>query len=49
MKAIGEKISKRKPTNSVLSCDDVLNDRNDCLADKNGENDEISYNFGTMQ
>ena len=35
------KISKRKSTKFILSFDDVLNDINDWLAEKNGENDEI--------
>ena len=34
-------MSKRKSPNSFLSFDDVLNDINDKLAEKNGENYEI--------
>ena len=37
-------MSKRNWTNSVLSFDDVLNDINYWLAEKNGENDEIGDN-----
>ena len=45
MKDARVEVLKRKPTNSVLSFDDVLNDINDWLAEKNGENDEIGDNF----
>ena len=48
MKDIGVKMSKRKPTNSVLSFEDVLNDMNDCLAEENGENDEIGDNIDEL-
>ena len=41
-------MSKRKPTNSVLSFDDVLNDINDQLAEENGENDEIGDNLDEL-
>ena len=41
VKGIVVRMAKRKPTNSVLSFDDVLNDVNDWLAEENGENDEI--------
>ena len=40
-------MSKRKSTNSVLSFD-VLNDINDWLADKNGENDETGDNLDEL-
>ena len=40
VKDIGVKMSK-KSTNSVLSFDDVLNNINDWLAEKNSENDKI--------
>ena len=45
VKDIGEKILKRKSTNSVLSFDDVLNNIIDWLAEENGENDEIGDNL----
>ena len=48
MKHIGVKISKRKLKNSVLSFGDVLNDINDWLAEKNGENDEIGDNLDEL-
>ena len=41
-------MSKRKSTNSVLSFD-VLNDINDWLADKNGENDETGDNLDELR
>ena len=41
-------MSKRKPTNSVLSFEDILNDINDCLAEENGENDEIGDNIDEL-
>ena len=41
-------MSKRKSTNSVLSFDDVLNDINDQLGEKNGENDQIGDNRDEM-
>ena len=44
MEDIGVKMAKRKLTNSFLSFDDVLNDINDWLPEKNGENDEIGDN-----
>ena len=40
VKDIGVKMSK-KSTNSVLSFDDVLNNINDWLAEKNSENNKI--------
>ena len=43
------KISKRKSPNSFLSFDDVLNDINDKLAEKNGENYEIGDNFDQLR
>ena len=41
VKNTGLKISKRKSTNFVLSFDDVYNNINDWLAEKNGENNGI--------
>ena len=43
------KISKRKSPNSFLSFDDVLNDINDKLAEKNGENYEIGDNLDQLR
>ena len=48
MKDIGGKMSKRKSENSILSFDNVLNYINDCLAEKNGENDEIGDNLNEL-
>ena len=42
------RMSKREPTNSVLSVDDVLNDINDWLTEENGENDETGDNLGEL-
>ena len=39
------KMSQRKPTNSILSFDDLLNDINDWLAEENGESNEIGDNL----
>ena len=41
-------MSKRKSTNSVLSFDDVLNDINDQLAERKGDNDEIGDNLDEL-
>ena len=41
-------MSKRKSTNSALAFDDVLNDRNDWLAEENRENDEIGDNLDEL-
>ena len=48
MKDIGVKLSKRKPINSILSLDDVLNDINDRLAEENVEKDETSDNLDEL-
>ena len=48
MKDIGGKMSKRKSENSILSFDNVLNYINDCLAEKNSENDEIGDNLNEL-
>ena len=48
MKDIRVKMPKSKPTNSVLSFDDVLNDVNDWLAEENGENDEIGDHLAKL-
>ena len=48
VKNIGVKILKRKPTNSVLSFHEVLNDINDWLGKENGENDEIGDNLDDL-
>ena len=48
MKNIGVKILKRKPTNSVFSFHEVLNDINDSLGKENGENDEIGDNLDDL-
>ena len=48
MKDIRVRMSKREPTNSVLSVDDVLNDINDWLTEENGENDETGDNLGEL-
>ena len=39
------KMSQRKPTNSILSFDDLLNDINAWLAEENGESNEIGDNL----
>ena len=41
-------MSKRKSENSILSFDNVLNYINDCLAEKNSENDEIGDNLNEL-
>ena len=48
MKDIQVRMSKRKPTNSVLSVNDVLNDINDWLTEENGENDETGDNLDEL-
>ena len=48
VKDIRVRMSKREPTNSVLSVDDVLNDINDWLTEENGENDETGDNLGEL-
>ena len=42
------KMSQRKPTNSILSFDDLLNDKNDWLAEENSESDEIGNNLDEL-
>ena len=41
-------MSKRRSANSVLSFDDVLNDINDQLAERKGDNDEIGDNLDEL-
>ena len=48
VKDVGVKISKRKSANCILSFDDILNDINDWLAEKNGENDKIGENLDEL-
>ena len=48
MKDVGVKISKRKSGNCVSSFDDVLNNINNWLAEKNGENDQIGNNLDEL-
>ena len=48
VKDIRVRMSKREPTNSVLSIDDIFIDINDWLTEENGENDETGDNLDEL-